>query len=87
MKSLPIWVRDDGSIVACTEKIKVMKENFHEIKQIAQDAFEDGVLMEVSEAQMRETLHQLVEELMNPYVQTSAQTSAKISAKNKSKNQ
>jgi regulator of replication initiation timing len=67
MKKLPTWVRDDGSIVACTEKIKVMKENFHEIKQIAQDAFEDGILLEVSETQMRETLHQLVEELMNPY--------------------
>ena len=66
-KPLPVWVRDDGSIVSCTEKIKVMKENFQELKQIAQDAFEDGVLMEVSEAQMREALHQLVEELMNPY--------------------
>lgn len=72
-KPLPVWVRDDGSIVACTEKIKVMKENFHEIKQIAQDAFEDGILMEVSEAQMRETLHAMVEELMNPYAKKTAQ--------------
>ena len=67
MKTLPIWVRDDASIVACTEKIKVMKENFAEIQQIAQDAFEDGILMEVSEQQMRETLHQLVDKLINPY--------------------
>lgn len=73
IKSLPVWVRDDGSIVACTEKIKVMKENFHEIKQIAQDAFEDGILMEVSEQQMRETLHAMVEELMNPYTKKTAQ--------------
>ncbi len=65
--SLPIWVRDDTSIVACTEKIKVMKENFEEIRQIAQDALEDGLLMEVSEAQMREALHQLVDTLVNPY--------------------
>ncbi len=65
--SLPIWVRDDGSIVSCTEKIKVMKENFHELKQIAQDAFEDGILLEVSEKQMRETLHKLIDELVNPY--------------------
>jgi hypothetical protein len=64
---LPIWVRDDASIVACTEKIKVMKENFEEIRQIAQDALEDGLLMEVSETQMREALHQLVESLVNPY--------------------
>jgi hypothetical protein len=67
MKTLPIWVRDDASIVACTEKIKVMKENFTEIAQITQDAFEDGLLMEVSEQQMREVLHQLVDELINPY--------------------
>ena len=73
MKPLPTWVRDDGSIVSCTEKIKVMKENFHELSQIAQDAFEDGILMEVSEVQMRETLHQLVEELMNPYAKKNVQ--------------
>jgi len=71
MKQLPIWVRDDGSIVACTEKIKVMKENFAEIQQMAQDAFEDGLLMEVSESQMRESLHQLIDDLINPYQKNS----------------
>lgn len=65
--SLPTWIRDDNSIVACTEKIRVMQENFDEILQITQDAFEDGLLMEVSESQMRETLHQLVDSLINPY--------------------
>ncbi len=69
MKNLPIWMRDDQSIVACTEKIKVMKENFEEIQQVTQDAFEDGLLMEVSETQMREVLHQLVDALINPYPQ------------------
>ncbi len=67
-KPLPIWLRDDNSIVACTEKIKVMQENFDEIQQLMQDAFEDGVLMEVSEAQMRETLLIIVDSLVNPYV-------------------
>lgn len=63
----PKWVRDDGSVVSCTEKVKVMTENFDELKQIAQDAFEDGLLMEVSETQMREALHALVDSLVNPY--------------------
>jgi hypothetical protein len=68
MKEAPaIWLRDDGTIVACTEKIKVMKENFEEIRQIAQDALEDGLLMEVSETQMREALHHLIDTLVNPY--------------------
>lgn len=72
MKNLPIWLRDDGSIVSCTEKIKVMRENFEEIQQIAQDAFEDGLLLEVSETQMRETLHELVDQLINPYLKPKA---------------
>ncbi len=66
-KQWPIWLRDDGSVVSCTEKVKVMTENFDEIKQIAQDAFEDGLLMEVSETQMRAALHALVDSLINPY--------------------
>ena len=66
-KPLPTWLRDDKTIVACTEKIKVMQENFEEIQQVAQDALEDGLLMEVSETQMREALHKLVDDLLNPY--------------------
>ena len=67
MKPLPTWLRDDKSIVACTEKIKVMQENFEEIQQMMQDAFEDGLLMEVNEAQMREALNVIVQNLVNPY--------------------
>lgn len=62
----PVWVRDDNSIVSCTEKIKVMKENFDELKQLAQDAFEDGLIMEVSEEQLKETLQKLINDLNNP---------------------
>jgi len=67
----PKWVRNDQSVVSCTEKVKVMTENFDEIKQIAQDALEDGLLMEVSEQQMRDALHQLVDSLVNPYKKVS----------------
>lgn len=66
-KPWPKWLRDDGSVVSCTEKVKVMTENFDELRQITQDALEDGLLMEVSEAQMRQALHQLIDELVNPY--------------------
>jgi len=67
MSEWPVWHRDDKSVVSCTEKIKVMKENFDELKQMAQDALEDGLLMEVSEQQMRDILHKLVDDLINPY--------------------
>lgn len=64
----PTWQRDDGTVVSCTEKIKVMRENFDELRQMAQDALEDGLLMQVSEAQMRAALHGLVDALVNPYL-------------------
>ena len=65
-KTWPTWKRDDNSIVSCTEKIKVMGDNFDEIQQIVQDAFEDGLLMEVSDDQMRQTLISMIEKLRNP---------------------
>jgi hypothetical protein len=61
------WLRDDESVVSCTEKVKVMNENLDELKQMAQDLLEDGLLMEVSEAQIKAVLHRLVDELHNPY--------------------
>jgi predicted peroxiredoxin len=64
----PVWFRDDKSVVSCTEKIKVMKENFDELKQFSQDAIEDGLLMEVSEKQMKEALNQMIDDLINPYL-------------------
>ncbi|MEH6461251.1 hypothetical protein [Chitinimonas sp. JJ19] len=63
----PKWLKDDGAVVSCFEKVKVMEENLGEIQQMTQDAFEDGLLMEVSEAQMREALHRMVDALVNPY--------------------
>ncbi|MBS1155778.1 MAG: hypothetical protein H6R07_1702 [Proteobacteria bacterium] len=66
-KRWAVWLRDDGSVVSCTEKVKVMNENLDELKQMAQDLFEDGLLMEVSETQLREVLHDLVDKLVNPY--------------------
>jgi hypothetical protein len=38
-----------------------------EISEICQEALEDAVLMDVSEAQFREVLHSLVDSLANPY--------------------
>ncbi|WP_035055879.1 hypothetical protein [Andreprevotia chitinilytica] len=67
------WCRDDGSVVSCTEKVKVMNENLDELLQVAQDLFEDGLLMEVSEDQMKNVLHALVEKLHNPYAKSAKQ--------------
>ena len=63
----PVWHKPDGDPVSCRDKIKVLNENLEEIRQMCQDALEDGILMECDEAQLRSVLHALVESLDNPY--------------------
>ena len=63
----PIWRQPDGKPLSCDEKIKVLNENLGEIRQLAQDALEDGLLMGCSEEQLRQVLRELVDSLENPY--------------------
>ncbi|HEZ2102890.1 TPA: hypothetical protein WH490_001461 [Neisseria meningitidis] len=67
MPEIPKWYDDDGQIMSCTEKIKVMSENMAELYQTAQDAFEDALLMGCGERQLRDYLLALIEGLENPY--------------------
>jgi hypothetical protein len=66
-KQFPVWKQPDGAPVSCLEKIKVLNENLAEIEQMAQDAFEDALLMGCDERQVREVLGRMVERLHNPY--------------------
>ena len=61
------WTTPGGELVSCVEKLKVLQENLHEIEALAQDAFEDAVLMGCDEKQVREALTRLIVELKNPY--------------------
>jgi hypothetical protein len=63
----PVWLGDDGSPVSCHEKIKVMNENLAEIRQMAQDAFEDALLLGCSEGQVREVFAAVMRDLVNPW--------------------
>jgi hypothetical protein len=62
-----IWRQPDGAPMACEESIVVLRENLSEIHAICQEALEDAVLMDVSEAQFREVLTALIGGLKNPY--------------------
>lgn len=64
---LPVWLGPDGQPVACVEKLKVMRENLEELGQMAQDAFEDAILMGCDEAQVRDVLVAMMQSLVNPY--------------------
>lgn len=63
----PTWRRADGSVIACVEKIKVLNENLAELRQVAQDAFEDALLLECPDEVIRAEFHRLVDALVNPW--------------------
>ena len=63
----PVWKQPDGQPVSCLEKVKVLNQNLIEIRQLAQDALEDAVLMGCDEAQIRAVFNDLVAKLENPY--------------------
>lgn len=62
-----MWRYESGSVITCTEKLKVLNENLVEFRQVAQDALEDGVLIGCSEQQLRLEFLAIVVGLANPY--------------------
>ena len=62
-----VWRTPEGEPVSCVEKIKVLNENLGELRDIAQDALEDAVLMGCDEAQFRRIVQALLDGLRNPY--------------------
>ncbi|MXR36216.1 hypothetical protein [Craterilacuibacter sinensis] len=64
---MPVWRDTEGNTLACVEKIKVMRENLEELAQMAQDAYEDAILMGCDEAQIKAYLVSLMQALDNPY--------------------
>jgi len=63
----PVWRTPEGEAVSCVEKIKVLNENLTELRELAQEALEDAVLMGCDEQQVREVLAQIVAGIVNPY--------------------
>lgn len=65
--AFPVWRTPEGEPVACVEKIKVLNENLAELRELAQEALEDAVLIGCDERQLREVLTGIVASLVNPY--------------------
>jgi uncharacterized protein (UPF0335 family) len=66
-EEFPGWRTPEGEPVSCVEKIKVLNENLAELRDLAQEALEDAVLMGCDEKQVREVLTDIVAGLVNPY--------------------
>jgi hypothetical protein len=61
------WLDEQGEPVTCVEKLKVLQQTLEGLRQEAQDALEDAILMGCAEAQMRDVLARIVGGLSNPY--------------------
>jgi hypothetical protein len=66
-EEFPVWRTPEGEPVSCVEKIKVLNENLAELRDLAQEAFEDAVLMGCDEKQVRDVLTDIVAGIVNPY--------------------
>ena len=72
--SLPdvTWRGPDGEIISCVEKLKVLRENLEEIRQLCQDALDDAVLMGCEQDRFRKVLAGLVSRLESEYQDSEA---------------
>lgn len=60
------WPGLDGNAVGCREKLKMLTENYNELAQTLQDAFEDAILMGVDEPALRSILNGMIDGLESP---------------------
>ena len=58
-----------GSVVACTEKVKVLEENWAELREQLQEALDDAILMGCTASQVKAEFKRLVDELPVRYAE------------------
>jgi hypothetical protein len=67
MSDFPTWRKPSGAPVSCVEKIKVLNENFAELRVLAQETLDDALLLGCSEAQTRKAIRDMLDGLTTPY--------------------
>ncbi len=63
------WNRVDGSVVSCTESVKVLNENWKEATVLLQEMYEDAVLLGCGKEAIKAEFHRLIEQLECDYVE------------------
>lgn len=67
MSSFPTWRKPSGAPVSCVEKIKVLNENFAELRNLAQETLDDALLLGCSESQARDVIRDMLDDLTASY--------------------
>ena len=55
-----IWRAKDNKIISCDETNKVLNENYNEIKNVIQNAYDDAVLIDCDEKDFKNKIIDLV---------------------------
>ena len=58
-----IWRAKDNKIISCDETNKVLNENYNEIKNLIQNAFDDAVLIDCDEKDFKNKIIDLVDKI------------------------
>jgi len=61
------WQESSGAALTCHEKLKVLAENLTELQAMAQDVFEEALILKVDEQQIRHVLAETIDQMENPY--------------------
>lgn len=70
----PCWLKPDGSPVSCTEKVKVLNENYEELRTLLKDALDDALILGCSEKQVRQSFHDLIDSISSDIKEHQIQT-------------
>lgn len=70
------WLDANGQTLACTEKVKVLEENWDEVKSLLQDVFDDAILMGATLTQLQTEYQRLVREIVPNYREQVPKTKA-----------
>lgn len=59
------WFDENGNIIACFEKNKILNENMQELIQIIKDSQDDAVLMGVSSESFKKNIKLMFEAILH----------------------
>nr|WP_294916607.1 hypothetical protein [uncultured Neokomagataea sp.] len=75
-----IWQDKEGAPLSCVEKLRVLRENDAELRQVLQDAFEDGILMGATAESMLHSFQEALAALKDPTAALTANDEGKSKA-------
>ena len=58
-----IWRAKDNKVISCDETNKVLNENYNEIKNVIQNAYDDAVLIDCDEKDFKNKIIDLVDKI------------------------